>query len=98
MANSTIKKETVAGLTPIFVSKKVTFPAGSLTSVDLSKFIPQGKSIRTIGAVKVGNYPLPYFDGDNRPTFVREINGNTLVFENRVSDWNNNLLTAIIYI
>lgn len=98
MASSSFNMETVAGLIPIFVSKTVTFPAHSVTSVDLSEFIPQGKSIRAIGTVKVGNNPLPYFSGDNSVAFIKEFTSNTLIFDNRVSAWTNNLLTAIIYV
>ena len=98
MASSSFNMETVAGLTPIFVSKTVSFPANTNTTVDLSEFIPQGKIIRAIGPIKLGNYIMPYIGENNAVTYLQEIKtGTALYFVNRAPNWNNFTLTPIIY-
>ena len=93
------ENKTVAGLTPIFVSKTITLSANTNTSVDLSEFIPQGKIIRAIGTIKLGEYILPHFDtSSNTATLLEKIINNTLIVVNKASAWTNYTLTTIIYV
>ena len=100
MARSVIKQPTVAGLQAIYVEKpNVNLPEGSFTQVDISSYIPSCKTIKAISNPKLGNYVLPYYDGDGTYTQIIDINAQGIVkIRNLSGTWTNYVLRMIIYV
>lgn len=68
------------------------------TILDLSSFVPSGKSIHTISNIKFGIYPLPYVSNGNVLTYVADLsNDNKLTIVNKSTAWNNYTLRCVLF-
>lgn len=87
-------------IVPAYV--EITLPDGSnsqtVTIVDLSSFVPSGKSIHAISNIKLGIYVLPYVSNGNVLTYVAEISyDNKLTIVNKSTAWNDYVLRCVLF-
>lgn len=85
-----------------FISVPITLPANTKTTIDLSSYIPQGKTIVGFSTPMLRNgairYALPYVNTSNEfEAHVILINNNTLQIDNRESAWTNYYFEAVVY-
>ena len=93
----------LASLQMVKISKMVTIPDGTQTTqtvdVDISDFIPSGKSIHSISNARLTNYMLPYISG-TQMTWIEGINPSTNIIKikNTSTMWNNYSLTMVAFV
>ena len=82
-----------------YITKLVTIKANDNTDIDLSEFIPTGKSLIGVSALMLGNSTLPYSTGNSAQmsTFMTDINSAMIRIKNNVTAWTNYRLSAVIY-
>lgn len=89
----------------VFGSVQVTLPNGQTTAtetiVNLSSYIPSGKTLYAIIPLQLGNYPLPYFDSNGNPkTFLQWANAGTgsVTIKNMATAWNDYPFTFVLIV
>ena len=84
------------------VAVAVTLPDGTssptATTVDLSPFIPNGKSIHVISNIRLSGYLLPYIVNGSVLTYTTTLSGdNKLSIVNKTSAWNNYTFRCVLF-
>ena len=78
----------------------VVVPDGTQTeqavTVDLSDFVPSGKTIFGMSTVFLGDYSLPYLGVG--VTRVEKLSGSTLTIKSTSSAWDGFTLTCVLYL
>lgn len=90
------------GVQIVPVAVTTTLPDGTssqtTTILDLSSFIPSGKSIHAISNIRMGMYPLPYVSNGNVLTYAMTLSSdNKLTIANKTIAWNDYPLRCILF-
>lgn len=100
-AQGKIVNDKLNGLTLIKVTKTITIPDGTQTeqtiTVDLSDFIPSGKTLHSISDIRLSGYALPYIYGSTL-TRVWTIGSTSLTIKSNTSAWNNYTFYATLFV
>ena len=100
MASGSIKYMT--NIESRFISVLVTLPANTVSTIDLSSYIPQGKTVvgfsTPILHKGTARYALPYVNASNQfEAHVVRIDNNGMQIDNRESAWNDYYLEIVVY-
>lgn len=90
------------GVQIVLVETLVSLPDGTsyatTTTVDLSSYVPSGKTIRAISSMFISDYAIPYVENGNVMTYVaRVVQGNKISIINRTTEWTGYTMHLVLF-